>query len=40
MLFEIIKDEDFIMFKAYNIDKIKYWVLSIVDEKKMLMLFA
>ena len=40
MIFEIIIDNDFIMFKAYNIDKVKYWILSIVDEKKMVMLFA
>ncbi|MCL2704961.1 MAG: hypothetical protein FWE72_01995 [Spirochaetaceae bacterium] len=40
MRFEIIKEKDFIMFKAYNIDKIKYWVLPIVDEQKMVILFA
>jgi len=40
MQFEIIKENDFIMFKAYNIDKMKYWVLTIVDEQKMVMLFA
>jgi len=40
MIFEIIKDNNFIMFKAYNIDKVKYWVLPIVDEKKMVIVFA
>ena len=40
MRFEIIKDKNFIMFKAYNIDKLKYWILPVINEQKMLILFA
>lgn len=40
MKFKIIKDKDFIMFKAYNVDKVKYWILPIVDEEKMLIIFS
>ena len=38
MKFTITKDNNFIMFKAYNLDKVKYWILPIVDEEKMLII--
>jgi len=40
MQFEVIKDKNFIMFKAYNIDKLKYWIVPVINEQKMLILFA
>ncbi|MCL2791640.1 MAG: hypothetical protein FWD87_00975 [Spirochaetaceae bacterium] len=40
MKFEIIKDKNFIMFRAYNIDRVKYWIVPVVNEERMLILFA
>ncbi|MCL2294326.1 MAG: hypothetical protein FWC36_05635 [Spirochaetes bacterium] len=40
MKFEITRADNFIMFRAFNLDRARYWIFPIVDEERMFILFA
>jgi len=40
MKFTVIRDNDYLIFKAVNIDKISFWVFPIISENKLISFFS